>query len=133
MNRIHYFIPLLVSVLFACSSSSNNSENAFKDISIEEYSMFLQNSPRPQIVDVRTAEEVGTGRIEGSINLDFKSPDFASRIEQISKNETVLIYCASGIRSGRAMELMKEKGFKEIYNLEGGLNAWREAGMPIVK
>ena len=132
MNKA-YLILFLTLLLIRCSpSSKESSESAFKNIPIEEFD-HLRKSNDVQLVDVRTAEEVANGRIEGSVNMDFKSSDFSSLIETLDKDKLVLLYCASGARSGRALELMKDGGFKEVYNLDGGLKAWQAAGMPVVK
>ena len=123
---------LAALLLVDCTSADKSADEAFKNIPIEEFD-HLRKSNDVQLVDVRTAEEVANGRIEGSVNMDFKGSDFSSLLETLDKDKLVLLYCASGARSGRALELMKNSGFKEVYNLDGGLKAWQAAGMPVVK
>lgn len=77
-----------------------------------------------QIIDVRTANEFKNGKIENAKNIDINSSDFEAQIEKLDKTKPVLVYCASGGRSGEAASIMNSKGFQEIYDLGGGFNAW---------
>lgn len=81
------------------------------------------------LLDVRTPEEVQKGYLKGALNLDFKSPQFTILIEGLDKEKPYLVYCASGVRSGKAADLMREKGFMKVYTLEGGLKAWKDEGL----
>lgn len=76
------------------------------------------------LLDVRTPGEVANGTIEGSTNINFNSPTFKSDVEKLDKDKPVYVFCASGGRSGNAMRMMKDMGFKEIYNLNGGYRGW---------
>lgn len=76
------------------------------------------------LLDVRTPGEVANGTIEGSTNINFNSPTFKSDVEKLDKDKPVYVFCASGRRSGNAMRMMKDMGFKEIYNLNGGYRGW---------
>jgi rhodanese-related sulfurtransferase len=93
----------------------------------------FQNQFKPGviIIDVRTEEEFTQGSLPNSLNIDFKNPEFIKNISILDKDKIYLLYCASGARSGRALELMRQEGFKNVYALEGGLNAWQAAGMPM--
>lgn len=85
------------------------------------------------VLDVRTPEEVAEGIIPGAIVLDYKSADFKTSIDALDKNKTYFVYCASGGRSGKTCDLMKEKKFNAVYSLDGGMKAWTEAGLDTVK
>ncbi len=78
------------------------------------------------ILDVRTPEEVAAGSIKNSINIDFRKENFKSEILKLAKNATYKLYCRSGNRSGQALQLMKELGFKNLQNL-GSLEDARKA------
>jgi len=87
----------------------------------------LMKDPSAQIVDVRTSKEVAEGKIAGSINLDYFSPTFvASATKKLDKTKPVLVYCAAGGRSSSAAKDLKKAGFKKVYDLEGGYDAWKE-------
>ena len=72
------------------------------------------------VIDVRSNEEFNGGHIKGAINIPV------DEIETISyaKDETLIIYCASGIRSEKAVKKLVELGYTSLYNLDGGLLNW---------
>ncbi len=82
------------------------------------------------IIDVRTPEEFTDGHIAGAIVIDFYSMSFRNGLDVLDKDKTYLIYCRSGNRSGQARDIMEELGFKEVYDLGGGIVAWINAGLP---
>lgn len=83
------------------------------------------------LLDVRTPGEVARGKIAGASVVDFNGENFEKKVSMIPRDKAVFVYCASGNRSGRAMELMTTKlGFKRVYNLTGGYKAWVAAGLP---
>ena len=72
----------------------------------------------------RTPNEFENGHIENAVNIDFKAADFIENISALNKNKTLLIYCRSGNRSGKAAKIMDSLGFTKIYDLEGGFMNW---------
>ena len=92
-----------------------------------------QNNPDFVIIDVRTLEEFVAERIENATNIDFYSEAFRDELNKLDKNKTYLIYCRSGGRSGKALNIMAELNFKEVYNVSGGIIAWNAEGLPTVK
>ena len=83
------------------------------------------------VIDVRTPEEYSTGHIAGSQNIDIKDPDFMKKLDALDKTKPYAVYCASGVRSGRASDIMWENGFSNIVILSGGIKAWKEKGLPL--
>jgi rhodanese-related sulfurtransferase len=83
------------------------------------------------ILDVRTAQEYCSGHLSGSINLDFRSASFADELARLDRSKPYLVYCRTGVRSGRATALMKSLGFREIYDLAGGIAGWQREGYKI--
>lgn len=85
------------------------------------------------VLDVRTIDEFNSGHIEGAKQLDYYETDsFNASIDALDKDVTYLLYCRSGGRSGTTYDMMVQKGFKNVYNLEGGMLAWQKANMPVV-
>ena len=76
------------------------------------------------IIDVRTPEEYAEGHIQGALNINVKSESFVTEIENLSKSDTLLVYCRSGRRSLYASQVMVSFGFQKIYDLEGGFLNW---------
>ena len=91
------------------------------------------STKKVQLVDVRTAEEYATGHIEYAVNIDMKQPNFIQQAkEQLDKRKPVYLYCRSGRRSSTAAKMLVAEGFHTI-NLQGGIEAWKQAKLPIVK
>jgi rhodanese-related sulfurtransferase len=121
-----FFILSIVILFFSCSTSSTTltAQTITKKVSKVEFSELMKKSGA-QLIDVRTSREFSNGFIEGAKNIDYNGDSFEKQIKKLDKNKPVLVYCAAGGRSENAAELLKEWGFKEIYDLEGGYNAWK--------
>lgn len=83
------------------------------------------------VLDVRTPAEREDGALKDSLNLDFSAPDFRERLAKLDRSKSYLVHCAKGVRSKKTLELMTAEGFSSVYNLRGGLSAWREKGLPV--
>lgn len=86
-----------------------------------------------QVVDVRTPKEFKAGHIEGAMNMHVYDKDFSQRLDKLDKKKPVYVYCKVGGRSAEAVEIMKEKGFTTVIELEGGMDAWTAARKPVKK
>lgn len=91
------------------------------------------SAPGVKIVDVRTPAEFASGHIEGAVNIDVESPDFAAKVAQLDPAATYAVYCRSGNRSQTAVAIMSDAGIKNITELESGINGWIAAGYPTVQ
>jgi len=85
------------------------------------------------VLDVRTPEEYDEGHIEGAVLRDVNGEDFEAAIGDYPRDGRYVVYCRSGVRSRTATRVMQSLGFTDIYEIEGGINAWKEAGQPVVK
>lgn len=74
------------------------------------------------LLDVRSEDEVNLGKINGSINISVD--DLRNRFSELNKNKKIVIYCAVGIRGYIALRILKENGFKDVYNLSGGYSTY---------
>ena len=84
------------------------------------------------VLDVRTPEEFENARIPNSKNIDFYNPqNFMLEIEKLDKDNNYYVYCRSGKRSYAACEIMKEFGFNNVFNLDGGFLKWVECGFKV--
>lgn len=84
-----------------------------------------------KVLDVRTPGEWQQGHLAEATHLDFYQPDFKSRLQELDKDQTYVVYCAVGGRSGQAAKMMHEMGFKHVINMDGGIQAWKAEGMPL--
>jgi len=95
------------------------------DLSQQNWREQLENDDRAVIIDVRTADEVAEGMIEGAQHIDiFGGPAFIQAVEQLDPDKSYYVYCRSGNRSGQACALMNAKGINRAYNLLGGVMSW---------
>jgi len=110
----------------------DNLKNRVKNIPAKEFAKRIKNS-NGIILDVRTPQEVADGHIKGSSFINIYDSDFERKVLMMQKDKPVYVYCRSGGRSGKAAEFMIENGFTKVYNLTGGIGAWKEAKLPLVK
>ncbi len=107
-----------------------------KDITPKEAFTLIKNNRHNSsfvILDVRTPQEFREERLSGAINLDYYSRTFRNDLNKLDKDKTYLIYCYSGMRSGATLNLMKKSRFKEVYNISGGILAWKADGLPSIQ
>jgi phage shock protein E len=87
-----------------------------------------------QLLDVRTKEEWDAGHLPGAQRIDIKEDGFLDKAKAtLDPKRPVLVYCRSGNRSKKASDLLREAGFSKVYEIEGGIVAWKKAGKPIEK
>jgi rhodanese-related sulfurtransferase len=77
------------------------------------------------IIDIRTPREYESGHLPDSILIDFYSTTFADKITKLDKAKTYLIYCRSGNRSSRSLELFRKLKFKKVYHMTSGIIGWK--------
>jgi rhodanese-related sulfurtransferase len=121
-------IALIASVLLLAGCSSSSSAI---DLSVAEFSGKVAEAGVITL-DVRTPGEFAEGHIEGAQLIDFQSGNFENEISSLDKNATYAVYCRSGNRSGQAVKVMHDAGFHNVYNLNGGVIDWANAGLPLV-
>ena len=100
-------------------------------MNVSEFSKKI-SEPDVVLLDVRTPAEFAEGYIEGAQLIDFQSGNFENEISSLDKNATYAVYCRSGNRSGQAVKVMHDAGFHNVYNLNGGVIDWANAGLPLV-
>lgn len=121
-------LSLLFSfVLFiACGANSETTSQNDTDgkVSIEAFKTKLATVPAPQLIDVRTPEEFNRGSLDGALNMNFRSDNLENQLNTLDKSKPVFIFCQAGGRSGKCYKKMKDMGFKEVYDMEGGYGSW---------
>ncbi len=112
-----YFLLTVFTVITVSSCHSQP-----RSISVTEFKSEL-NKKNSVLIDVRTPQEFASGHIQGATNIDFYAKDFESQIYTAGEKSNVLIYCASGNRSGQALKSLNAGKFKSISDLSGGICA----------
>lgn len=125
-NLRRNLIFLLAFVALASCAQDRTALNA------PAFSQKIKADKNAVVVDVRTAPEFSSDHLAKAINLDVKAGDFSQRCDKLDKTKTYYVYCLAGVRSERAADMMRSKGFK-VVTLSGGINAWKDSGLPVVK
>ena len=121
-------MALIASALLLAGCSSSSSAI---DLSVTEFSAKVAEAGVITL-DVRTPGEFAEGYIEGARLVDFQSGNFENEIAVLDKNATYAVYCRSGNRSGQAVKVMQDAGFTNVFNMNGGVIDWANAGLPLV-
>jgi len=124
-------IILLITIIFSCQnpeSQQTANGGTLQTVSVADFDQKRMSLPDAQIVDVRTPGEFAQGHLANAVNINVNTPDFITKINELDKNKPVLLYCLSGARSKRAARQLQQLGFQEIYDLQGGLIKWLNAG-----
>ena len=124
----YVFMITFSSTIFSCTLFNNEPINQMNSDELVEF-VELNDAI---LLDVRTKDEFNSGYIENSLNIDYFSDEFSINVDKLDKNIPIILYCRSGRRSGLSANKIKKLGFKEIYNLEGGVLEWIEQGNVII-
>lgn len=126
------FVLLVVALLGCASPSDIFSDDNYVKIQNEINQIITnQNIGDLQIIDVRTPDEFTAGCLPLAKNIDVESADFLSQISLLDKNGYYLVYCRSGKRSAEAVTQMREDGFNNIIELDGGITNWADEGYDV--
>ncbi len=127
MNRFRFFFLLcLLPAFYSCQSQS-----AADELQPDRFLSLLTLRPEAVVLDVRTPGEFSGGFIQRAVNLDYNDNNFEAQVLALNKQQTYFVYCLSGGRSGEAASFMRKNGFKQVFELKGGLMAWNRAGLPL--
>ncbi len=123
-----YSILVILSVWFITSCSGQNTDNSLKP---NQFSAKMKATKNLTLLDVRTPGEYTEGHLKGAVNIDWESGSFESAVAGFDKTKNYFVYCRSGHRSGLAVTWMREHGFKNVFELNGGFTSWKSEEMPI--
>ncbi len=131
-----YLSSVFLSTLFivSCSFSQDktSTEKFVKNIDVATFKE-LTDKGDGIILDVRTPEEVAGGTIPNASTINFYDADFERKIKLMQKDKAIYVYCLSGGRSAQAAQLLAKNGFDRVYNLEGGITAWKRQNFPLTE
>jgi thioredoxin len=130
MTKYISIIFTTVVLLFNSCTSGQSTPSDNSSVSAAEFSKKIAELPDAPLIDVRTPGEFSQSHLKNAVNYDISTNEFASQIASLDKSKPVLIYCLSGSRSTYAVSYMKSQGFKQVYELNGGMMRWRAANLP---
>jgi rhodanese-related sulfurtransferase len=130
----------LSGALASCGSSNEGGQQTEKaaagaraeDVDVAAFAALIESLDNPILLDVRSDGEWAEGHLPQASYIPFQAPDFADQLAALDKSRPVLVYCAAGGRSSKAMNILNQSGQTEVYNLLGGIRAWSAAGQPVV-
>jgi len=143
MNKIFIIVPICLVAVFSCDRPKSSTNNKYS-IPVEEAQIIRSVDSRDAkiildeeediiLLDVRTPEEYAEGHLAGAKNLDYNAPNFTEQIQQLDPDQKYMLYCAVGGRSGKSLEIMKEMGFKQVYNVTEGFTELIDKGIPVTE
>lgn len=104
-----------------------------KSIQTSEFARWLNEeaSLMPLILDARSQEEYAVSHIESAQRIE---PDSLNKVElEVHRNKPIVVYCSIGYRSAKVAQHLSEKGYKNVFNLSGGIFQWANEEKPIFK
>ncbi len=126
-------VAALLAVGCSCSKKTEQTEQVKPQdritiLHVNDFEQLVKKGEM-RVIDVRTRSEYAEAHIAGAENIDVNQPDF---IERLRLKGDVAVYCRTGKRSARAAMLIAEQGYN-VYDLGGGIMAWRQAGKSTVR
>lgn len=147
-TNLSSFLLVFILLVSSCKDENKTIENAatevevtqaianhkiIKVLGVAEFNDHLSTMEDIQLVDVRTPSEYAEGHLKNAINFSVTDVNFQTEIKGLDPEKPIYVYCRSGGRSARASEKLKQFGFVEIRDLNGGITAWQAAQLPIEK
>lgn len=139
-----FFIVLSFFLLIGCQQSTSQRVNALSAVKkaeqVQQSTITLitpadlevkMSDSLIQLIDVRTEKEWGVGHLKGAKRFEINNSNWETQISTLDKSLPVYVYCAKGGRSSRSSKQLQKAGFMEIYDLDGGITAWLNAGKPV--
>jgi rhodanese-related sulfurtransferase len=126
---ITIFISLILTI-----AVKGQEPDSIKFKSLDPYYFHLEylKTDPSLILDVREKFEYRGKRLKGAINVP-STREMDAITDTLDRDYSLFLYCTTGYRSKRAAVYLYDKGFRNLYNLEGGLVAWKKEGMPVIK
>jgi rhodanese-related sulfurtransferase len=142
-------VPLLLSALLSFSAISlgwfafewlwdrrlfrSGAEGTSENVRAAAARELVEAEGRLQVLDVRSSREYARGRLPRAIQISLGDPAFEERVSGLDRDRPVLVYCAGGFRSRKAVAVLRRLGFQRIHHLHRGYHSWQFAGYPVEK
>lgn len=130
-RKILYILTVLIAIGMVYYTQFYEAESVqYGDVSVYEAKDLIEEKPKLVILDVRTVSEYNDAHIEGAINIPVQ--ELEERVNELSKNDELLIYCRTGNKSSQAVSILKSYGYTKIFHMTAGITGWKNAGYPTV-
>lgn len=124
--------PVKNEILQMINGVGEMDDDGVRHVDVGQAEALLRAHPEIVVVDVRTSAEFRGGHIAEAEHLNYFWLSFRRRVRDLDPERVYLVHCRSGHRSAFAAPLMREEGLKNVLHLDGGMSAWKEAGLPVV-
>ena len=124
-------VVVVIAVSIFWMFQPQGDEATYGDVNVEQANDLIKSRLLMVILDVRTAVEFATEHLEDAINIPVD--ELEDRIGELDKKDELLVYCRTGNRSSRAVDILINNGFTKIFHMNGGIAAWKNAGFLTVK
>ena len=142
MKNLKILLPLLalILILAACGGQADTTvAPEAPAISLEELGTEvdvqtvydIQDRDDVYVIDVREQSEYDEKHIPGVTLLPMS--EIQGRVNEIPTDKEVILTCRSGNRSGQVTQFLQQNGFDNVHNMQGGIVAWEQAGLPVEK
>ncbi|MBE8189756.1 MAG: rhodanese-like domain-containing protein [Candidatus Thioglobus sp.] len=129
-NQIFTTIILVVLIALFIGNIVSDKLKKYQDVDANG-AISLMDAKDLIVLDVREIKERKSGFIAGDTHIPLGQ--VKNKLNELDNSKKILVYCRSGGRSGHISGLLTRNNFEQVYNLKGGLNAWRKANLPIKK
>lgn len=121
---------LFFNISLAGCKTQESKPASITNVTADEVYKMLSSNKDYFILDVRSKEEFDSGHIEGAYLIPVS--ELENRLAELPQDKPIIVYCGSGSRSTSAANILLEKGFKEIFNMTGGITEWQSKGFPVI-
>lgn len=121
-------IAVSTILIYYAQIQSSDTEIGYGDVTVEQAKSLIESKPSLIILDVRTQEEYDSDHIERAILIPID--ELENRLDELPKNDELLVYCRTGRRSSNAMNILQANGFTKIFHMNDGITGWIQAGYP---
>jgi len=115
---------------FQSTTTSTTTTKGYQNVTVEQAKELISNTTGLVILDVRTLDEFNSGHIAGAICIPVTT--LQGNISKLDPQSYILVTCGTGTRSAQASTILANNGFHHLYNMLGGLTAWKAANYPVV-
>jgi rhodanese-related sulfurtransferase len=129
MKNITYYLFIIGLFFVSCIGQTDK----YKSINAKEFSILINKEQNVQLLDVRSPAEYADSHIEKAVNINWNGDDFENQVRKLDKTKTVYVYCQAGGRSKKSADKLRELGFANIIELEGGISDWKINKMATIK
>jgi rhodanese-related sulfurtransferase len=124
-------VAILSAVAAIYTVNIISKRDVYGDISLQEAKSLMDENKDMVILDVRTIPEFREGHLKNALNIPVQ--ELADRVNELDKDDELLVYCRTGNRSSTAVEILQEAGFNKIFHMHDGISIWIQQGYPVVQ